>query len=103
MQAPSVRAILYNMNNTITNRDGQLSSCDGPVAVDAFRLRCLVSALQLEIKCPGIKAFRGGALKAAKRITGLKTNDRAKHVAEAERMMAAAVAQCEVVDVRTAG
>ena len=90
--------------NTITNRDGQLASVDGPVAVDAFRFRCLISALQLEIRCPGLKAVRGGALKAAKRITGLKTNDRAKHIAEAERLMAEAVAQCAVVeDTRTAG
>lgn len=86
------------MNNTITNRDGQLVSCDGPVAVDAFRLRCLVSALTLEIKCPGMKAFRGGALKAAKRITGLKSNDRAKHVEAAERMLAEQVAKCTVVN-----
>lgn len=89
------------MNNVITNRDGQLVSVVGKIAVDAFRLRLLATGLKFELKCPKMKFSRISALATAKRITGLKTNDRAKHLAEVERMLADQVAKCEVVTVNT--
>lgn len=59
----------------------------GETAVDVFRLTVLISSLRLELKT-GMKMSRGmSALKAAKRITGLKTNDRAKQIARAELML----------------
>jgi hypothetical protein len=63
-------------------------SCDGLPAVQVFRLVTLASGLKLEMKCPGLKLSRhGSALKFAKPITGLKTNDRAKHLERVELML----------------
>jgi hypothetical protein len=59
----------------------------GPKAVEVFRLASLVMGLKLEINCPGMKMSRISALAAAKGITGLKTNDRAKHLARAQLML----------------
>jgi hypothetical protein len=84
------------MADVITNRDGQFSSAEGPGAVRAFGLRVLASGLKLEMKCPGLKMSKVSALKQAKAVTGLKTNDRAKHLAKVEEMLQAAVAGCEV-------
>jgi hypothetical protein len=63
-------------------------SCVGPKAVNVFRLASLVSMLRLELKCPGLRMSRHmSALQAAKTITGLKTNNRAKHLERAEIML----------------
>lgn len=86
------------MANVITNRDGLLSSVTGPKGMDAYRLRVLASGLKLEMKCPGLKMSRIGALAAAKRVTGLKSNSRAKHLEAVEAMLAAAVSECQVVN-----
>jgi len=60
----------------------------GRKAVEVFRLAALVSGLQLEIKCPGMKMSRHmSALAAAKTVTGLRTNNRLKHLARAEIML----------------
>jgi hypothetical protein len=84
------------MQNVITNRNGQLVSCSGPEAVRAFQFRVLIGALKLETK--GIRVTRGySALKAAKAITGLKSRDRAAHIAKLEELMAEQIAKCEVV------
>jgi len=85
--------------DTIEVREGGSISCDGPKAVNVFRLATLVSGLKLEMKCPGLKLSRhGSALKFAKPITGLKTNDRAKHVARAELMLEQAKTEVVYVD-----
>jgi hypothetical protein len=86
------------MSSVITNSDNQVVSFDGADAVEAFRLKILISGLKFEIACPKVKFMRGGVLKPAKAITGLKTNDKAKHLAKAEEMLAAAVAKCEIVN-----
>lgn len=63
-------------------------SCVGRPAVEVFRLAALVQGLKLEIKSPGLKMSRhGSALKFAKQITGLKSNDRAVQLARAEMML----------------
>ncbi len=85
------------MTDTITIRDGHATSFDGRGAVEVYRLATLISALKLEIACPGMKAVRGGALKVAKQITGLRTNDRAKHIAAVEKMLAEAKAAVQYV------
>lgn len=83
-------------DNTITNANGLLQSCSGPVAVEAFRLRALISALKLEMV--GLKMSRGmSALAVAKRTTGLRTNDRAQQIARLRIMMQETVARCLVV------
>lgn len=72
----------------IVAHEGGSISCDGPKAVNVFRLASLASGLKLELKCPGMKLSRhGSALKFAKQITGLKTNDRAKQLARVELML----------------
>jgi hypothetical protein len=64
------------------------TSMVGPKAVDVFRLAVLVNGLKLEIRCPGMKLSRhGSALAFAKQITGLKTNDRRKHLERVELML----------------
>ncbi len=85
------------VRNVITNEGGQFRSADGPQAVRAFGLRVLASGLRFEIKCPGMKISRVSALAQSKQITGLRTNDRKKHLAEVERMLGETVAQCEIV------
>lgn len=58
----------------------------GPKAVEIFRLHALASALSLETK--GIRLSKGrSALKAAKLATGLRSNDRLKHIARIAVML----------------
>jgi hypothetical protein len=85
------------VKSIITNQDGEFRSAVGSDAVQSFALKVLASALRLEIRCPGLKASRVSALKQAKSITGLKTNDRAKQLVEVERLMNESIAKCEVV------
>lgn len=60
---------------------GDATSFTGRKAVEVFRLATLASGLKLEISCPGMRMSRHiTALKAAKQLTGLKTNDRAKQL-----------------------
>lgn len=77
------------MNNaTITNHGNGGVSFVGPEAVEVFRLVILKNALKLEIKCPGIQMSRGmSALRAAKGVTGLKSNKREVHLAKVEQMI----------------
>lgn len=49
----------------------------GPGAVSVFRLAAIASGLRLEMEAPkGMKVSRVSALSAAKKLTGLKTNNR---------------------------
>jgi hypothetical protein len=79
------------------------SSPDGAVmfsgkpATTLYSLLALSHALRIEIRCPGMKAVRGGALRIAKQRTGLKTNDRRTQLARVEVMIEAARAQCVTV------
>lgn len=69
----------------------------GTQAVETFRLITLINALGFELKS-GMRMSRGrSALQAAKAITGLKTNDRAKHIERAKIMLENAKAQCLIV------
>jgi hypothetical protein len=68
------------------SRGGYMAS--GRPAVDLIALIHLKSALKLEINCPGLRMSRHmSALKAAKTRTGLRTNDRAAHLARVEAMI----------------
>ena len=61
----------------------------GPAAIELVALIHLKAALNLEIKCPGLRMSRRmSALAAAKRWTGLSTNDRTKHLERIEEMLA---------------
>ena len=83
----------------IETENGEVRSMVGRDAVEVFRLATLISGLRLELKCPGMKMSRHmSALKAAKTITGLKTNDRAKHLARAELMLEQAKSQVVYVE-----
>lgn len=69
----------------------------GKPATTLYALIALKHALSIEIRCPGMKAVRGGALRVAKARTGLKTNDRRTQLARVEVMIEAARAQCVTV------
>jgi hypothetical protein len=85
--------------DSIQIKNGAATNMVGPKAVDVFRLAALVSGLRLELKCPGMKMSRHlSALAAAKTITGLRTNDRAKHLARAEIMLEQAKTEVVYVD-----
>lgn len=82
--------------DTITNKNGQLESVVGPVAVDAFRLRVMISAVRLEKS--GMRASRGiNATKLAQQTTGLKTKDRDALIKRLEEMLQQRVSECLVV------
>ncbi len=83
------------MTSTITNENGQLRSVTGEHGMEAFTLRTLIVMLKSEQR--GLR-FRVSALKAAKRVTGLKTNDRAAQIAAIQPKLDAALAKCEIVD-----
>jgi hypothetical protein len=58
----------------------------GRGAVDFYRLHVLISSLKLEMK--GLRLSRGtSALAVAKRETGLRTNDRNKHIERLQEMI----------------
>lgn len=79
--------------------NGNATSFVGRDAVEVFRLAALISALSLEIKCPGMQmSSRMSALKAAKGITGLKTNKRELHLARAKIMLEQAKTEVVYVD-----
>ena len=64
---------------------------DGPHAVEAFRLNTFIRGLELE-GATGMRLTRGPSMLArAKAVTGLRTNDRAKHIAKLREMMADAL------------
>jgi len=68
----------------------------GPDAVEVYRLRTLIAGLKLEMK--GIRiTSRVSCLKIAKSLTGLKTNDRAKHIERLSIMFDNAVAQVLII------
>jgi phage FluMu protein Com len=55
-----------------------------------IQLVVIKNGLEFEIKCPKCKFLRGGILKHAKSATGLKTNDKAKHLEVIEKMVSEA-------------
>lgn len=81
---------------TITNANGKLLSCTGREAVEAFRLKTIISGMRLEGK--GIRVNRHtNCTKLAKQLTGLKTNDRAKLEEALTEIMNAQIERCAVV------
>lgn len=83
--------------DTITNRNGQLVSCDGENAVRAFGLRSLIAALELEQK--GMKLSRNrSALSIAKTHTGLRTRDRQQHIDRLRVMCNELLAKCNIIN-----
>jgi hypothetical protein len=85
------------MSGIITNRNGQLVSCDGYDAVEAFRLRTLIVGVKAEGL--GIKVRRGqSCLSIAKETTGLRTNNRDKQIVRLREMLQTQLAKVEVVN-----
>ena len=82
--------------NVITNERGQLRSAVGPDAVKAFGLRTLIQALDFEQRT-GMKASRVSSIATAKRVTGLKTNNRAKQIEALTKLFNEQIAKCEIV------
>lgn len=88
------------MDNVITNRNGQLSTCDGPAAVNAFRLRTMIQALRFKQRT-GMEISRIKILPVAKRETGLKTNKIDVLVAAIEVKLQASIDQCVIINEET--
>lgn len=54
---------------------------EGPIATEIYRYETFIRALTLEGRTPGMRLTRGpSALARAKRITGLRTNNRHAHI-----------------------
>jgi hypothetical protein len=84
----------------ITNRaNGELASCSGPHAVNAFRLRTMIIALRFREKT-GFDLSRVKVLPVAKAETGLKTNKIPVLIAAIEAKLAAEIDQCEIVEAK---
>lgn len=66
------------MSKSYIEQKPYATTFSGEPATRVFQMRTIIGALELEQK--GIK-FRFSALKKAKQLTGLKTNDRNKHIA----------------------
>lgn len=84
------------MTDIITNRNGKLATCDGPNAVEAFRLRALVVMLDFKARTGMDMDRRVPAIRTARRETGLKTRDIATLRAAVVAKMNEAIARCEV-------
>lgn len=84
--------------NTIINKNGHLSSCNGPRAVEAFRLKALITMIDFKLKTGFDMDSRMPALKIARRETGLKTRNLQVLRAAVVAMMNAAIDDCTVVD-----
>lgn len=82
--------------NVITNEGGQLRSAVGPKAVNAFRLRTIISGLKFEAKT-GMKMSRVSTVKVAKEVTGLKTNNKTKLIERLEKMLEQTLSEVAIV------
>lgn len=89
------------MNTDHIHYTDSATTFSGPNAVELFRLASLKAALGLEMRTGLRMSRRYTALAAAKHITGLKTNDRAKHLAWCEQRMTELKAALPVVDDRS--
>jgi hypothetical protein len=83
-----------NTIGRIEHHEGGGTTFSGRPATDLYALIALKHALSIEIRCPGMQAIRGGALRVAKARTGLKANDRRTQMARVEVMIEAARAKC---------
>lgn len=86
--------------NVITNENGQFRSAVGTEAIEAYRLRVLISGLKLEHRTGGkMRVSRNvNCLAIAKKTTGLKTNDRLKHIERLEAMLNAQLDKTLIVE-----
>lgn len=82
--------------SVITYRpDGSAASFVGREAVNVFALVQLKVGLALELRCPGMRlSSRFSTLKVAKQTTGLRTNNRQRHIDRLEEMIKEAKAKC---------
>lgn len=75
--------------DAITLHKGGGMTIEGPKAMELYKLLTLKSGLCLEINCRGMVMSRhGSALKFAKQVTGLRSNNRHAHLVVVERMIA---------------
>jgi hypothetical protein len=81
------------MAGQITFRDGRPVSFVGEDATEFFRLAVLISALQFNIKT-GMSIARNYRFATIKQATGLKTNDKEKHLARLREMIVEQRAKC---------
>ena len=68
---------------------GEVTLVEGRDSMEVIRLATHVAALNFNIKT-GYAITRGWSLKLVKQTTGLKTNDKLKHLARLEEMLAEA-------------
>jgi hypothetical protein len=89
-----------NTTSTVTLTD-HATSCDGPEAVQLFRLITLRSALKLELATGMRMSRHQTALAVAKTITGLKTNKREAHITAVESLIEKQRAKVTHIDERS--
>ena len=87
---------MANERSVITNGPGGLRSCDGPDAVEAFRLRALITMLDFRAKTGADLDRRVPAIKVARQITGLKTRDLASLRHAVDLLLRDTIARCEI-------
>jgi len=84
-------------HNVVTNDKGQLRSVEGPQAIEAYRIKVLISGLKLEMS--GMRVSRGvNCLKLAKQLTGLKTNDRERQIYRLQHIFNNALSKVLIVE-----
>lgn len=86
------------MENTIINRNGQLSSCNGPLAVEAFKFKCLITMIDFKMRTGHDIDRRVRTLKTAQRETGLKTRKLDVLRAAVVEKFNAALDRCTVIE-----
>jgi len=87
----------------IINVNGQLRSCNGPDAVNAFRLRTIITGLKFKQRT-GMEITRAFKIvKVAQQTTGLKTRDIDTLIAALETMFNAQLDTVEVSHLDTRG
>jgi hypothetical protein len=70
---------------------GEVTHIDGEAGMEVMRLATHVAALKFYMNT-GMKVTRMWSIKSVKAVTGLKTSDKAKHLAKLEQMLADAKA-----------
>lgn len=87
IEAPSV----------IVNQGDQVRSLVGPEAQEAMRLRTILVGLKAESQ--GIQLTKGvSALRLAKEVTGLRTNNRETQAARVQLLLDHQIGKCIVIE-----
>lgn len=83
--------------SVIVNQGDQVKSLVGPEAQEAMRLRTILVGLKAESQ--GIQLTKGvSALRLAKEVTGLRTNNRETQAARVQLLLDLQIGKCIVIE-----